>query len=62
MASPAGGQRADDEEKRYLEKLKQLQKYVDPLKRMIKRIETDEGEWSISIISILHYYFTLLSV
>ena len=35
--------KADDpEERRYLEKLKQLSKYVEPLKRMIRRIEHDE--------------------
>ena len=31
------------EEHAYLEKWKQLQKYIDPLKRMINRIDKDEG-------------------
>ena len=31
------------EEQAYLEKWKQLQKYVEPLKRMINRIDKDEG-------------------
>jgi len=32
------------EEQAYLEKWKQLQKYVEPLKRMINKIDKDEGE------------------
>jgi len=31
------------EEQAYLEKWKQLQKYVEPLKRMINKIDKDEG-------------------
>jgi len=32
------------EEQAYLEKWKQLQKYVEPLKRMINKIDKDEGK------------------
>ena len=32
------------EEQAYLEKWEQLQKYIEPLKRMISRIDKDEGE------------------
>ena len=39
--SPAA--RNPEEEKVYLEKLKHLQKYVEPLRRMIARIEKEEG-------------------
>lgn len=31
------------EEQAYLEKWKQLQRFIDPLKRMINRIDKDEG-------------------
>jgi len=34
---------ANSEEQAYLEKWKQLQKYVEPLKRMINKIDKDEG-------------------
>ena len=34
---------ASSEEQAYLEKWKQLQKYVEPLKRMINKIDKDEG-------------------
>jgi len=30
-------------EEQYLDKWKQLQKYVEPLKRMINKIDKDEG-------------------
>jgi len=33
----------NSEEQAYLEKWKQLQKYVEPLKRMINKIDKDEG-------------------
>jgi len=36
------------EEQAYLEKWKQLQKYVEPLKRMINKIDKDEGEVKMS--------------
>ena len=34
---------SNSEEQAYLEKWKQLQKYVEPLKRMINKIDKDEG-------------------
>lgn len=39
QASPS--QSADD--KAYIEQQKKMQKYIEPLKRMIHRIEKDEG-------------------
>ena len=52
MMSPAGSQQGvpmrggpvNPEEKQYLAKLKELQKYIDPLKLMIRRTENDDGE------------------
>ncbi len=41
------------EEQAYLDKLKQLRKYIEPLKRMVAKIEKEEGlcqEQNISII------------
>ena len=35
----------NSEEQAYLEKWKQLQKYVEPLKRMINKIDKDEGSF-----------------
>lgn len=32
------------EDQAYLEKLKQLSKYIDPLRRMVRRIDTEEGK------------------
>lgn len=46
------------EEHAYLEKWKQLQKYIDPLKRMINRIDKDEG---LNLIMICSSSVTLLS-
>lgn len=46
------------EEHAYLEKWKQLQKYIDPLKRMINRIDKDEG---LNLIMIRSSSVTLLS-
>lgn len=40
------------EEHAYLEKWKQLQKYIDPLKRMINRIDKDEGLNFNSLFSV----------
>jgi len=37
---------AEDHE--YMEKWKQLQKYIDPLKRMINKIDKDEGITTMS--------------
>ena len=41
--APSPGSRTDTDEQTYLEKWKQLQKYIEPLKRMINRIDKDEG-------------------
>ena len=49
VASPATGSRltagaaASTDEQAYLDKWKQLQKYIEPLKRMINKINKDEG-------------------
>lgn len=40
--SPAGSSQA--EEQQYLDKLKQLSKYIEPLRRMINKIDKNEGE------------------
>lgn len=39
--SPAGSSQA--EEQQYLDKLKQLSKYIEPLRRMINKIDKNEG-------------------
>ena len=44
VPSPAS-QTAD--EQAYLEKLKQLSKYIDPLKRMIKKTEKQDGKLAL---------------
>lgn len=41
VMSPAGSSQA--EEQQYLDKLKQLSKYIEPLRRMINKIEKNEG-------------------
>ena len=41
--SPASGVRKPAEEHAYMEKLKQLSKYREPLRRMINKIDKDEG-------------------
>ena len=38
-----GGTPATTEEQAYLDKWKQLQKYIEPLRRMINKINKDEG-------------------
>ena len=43
VPSPAVGSKPD--EVKYLQKLQQLQKYVEPVKRMIAKIEKEEGRW-----------------
>ena len=43
VAQSPGSGRTGTEEQAYLDKWKQLQKYREPLKRMINRIEKDEG-------------------
>lgn len=42
VMSPAGSSQA--EEQQYLDKLKQLSKYIEPLRRMINKIDKNEGE------------------
>lgn len=39
--SPASS--SQSEEQQYLEKLKQLSKYIEPLRRMINKIDKNEG-------------------
>lgn len=41
VLSPAGASQA--EEQQYLDKLKQLSKYIEPLRRMINKIDKNEG-------------------
>lgn len=40
--SPAGASSLEDQQ--YMEKLKQLSKYIEPLRRMINKIDKNEGE------------------
>lgn len=40
--SPAGPTSLEDQQ--YMEKLKQLSKYIEPLRRMINKIDKNEGE------------------
>lgn len=44
VMSPASS--SQSEEQQYLEKLKQLSKYIEPLRRMINKIDKNEGEVS----------------
>lgn len=44
VMSPASS--GQSEEQQYLEKLKQLSKYIEPLRRMINKIDKNEGEVS----------------
>lgn len=44
--SPASNNQS--EEQQYLEKLKQLSKYIEPLRRMINKIDKNEGEFCYS--------------
>jgi len=46
-AGPATQRLANTEEQAYLDKWKQLQKYVEPLKRMINKIDKNEGWLSV---------------
>lgn len=41
MMSPAGATSLEDQQ--YMEKLKQLSKYIEPLRRMINKIDKNEG-------------------
>lgn len=40
--SPAGASSLEDQQ--YMEKWKQLSKYIEPLRRMINKIDKNEGE------------------
>ena len=40
--SPAGSTSLEDQQ--YMEKLKQLSKYIEPLRRMMNKIDKNEGE------------------
>lgn len=42
VMSPAGPTSLEDQQ--YMEKLKQLSKYIEPLRRMINKIDKNEGE------------------
>ena len=42
--SPQSSQTTNAEEQAYLDKLKQLRKYIEPLKRMVAKIEKEEGQ------------------
>lgn len=42
-ATPSPAARSQSDDQAYLEKLKQLSKYIDPLRRMIARIDKDES-------------------
>jgi len=52
----------NNEEHAYLEKWKQLQKYVEPLKRMINKIDKDEGSALSVELEALFVYCLLLSI
>lgn len=41
VMSPAGATSLEDQQ--YMEKLKQLSKYIEPLRRMINKIDKNEG-------------------
>lgn len=43
VMSPAGPTSLEDQQ--YMEKLKQLSKYIEPLRRMINKIDKNEGRW-----------------
>lgn len=47
VMSPAGSSQA--EEQQYLDKLKQLSKYIEPLRRMINKIDKNEGRLAQTI-------------
>lgn len=42
VMSPAGATSLEDQQ--YMEKLKQLSKYIEPLRRMINKIDKNEGQ------------------
>lgn len=42
VMSPAGANQSEDQ--LYMDKLKQLSKYIEPLRRMINKIDKNEGK------------------
>lgn len=60
VMSPASS--GQSEEQQYLEKLKQLSKYIEPLRRMINKIDKNEGEvsciWPCIYLCQLSYLLT----
>ena len=63
IASPgnAGVGVRPNEEQIYLEKLRNLQKYVEPLRKMIARIEQDDRLVGFAIITIVIPIFIIIS-
>lgn len=55
--SPAGANQTEDQ--LYMDKLKQLSKYIEPLRRMINKIDKNEGE--TGVLSHLIYRAQCLS-
>lgn len=53
VMSPASS--SQSEEQQYLEKLKQLSKYIEPLRRMINKIDKNEGEFRF-----MHFFVSSL--
>lgn len=51
VMSPAGATSLEDQQ--YMEKLKQLSKYIEPLRRMINKIDKNEGRPEISNLLII---------
>ena len=49
--SPAGATSLEDQQ--YMEKLKQLSKYIEPLRRMINKIDKNEGRPESSNLLII---------
>ena len=47
IMSPAGATSLEDQQ--YMEKLKQLSKYIEPLRRMINKIDKNEGIYFLTI-------------
>ena len=46
------------EEQTYLEKLKNLQKYVEPIKKMIEKIDKDDR----FVARLFYYYYLIISI
>lgn len=61
VMSPAGPSSLEDQQ--YMEKLKQLSKYIEPLRRMINKIDKNEGELKPGHIGVLFgFMLSLLTV